>query len=66
MRSNRRLLDHLEADRGAAVATRNTRLAAVHSFFRFAALRHPEHTPGSSNGCSPFRPNGPTAAPSPI
>jgi integrase/recombinase XerD len=36
-------LDHLEADRGVAVTTRNARLAAVHSFFRFAALRHPEH-----------------------
>lgn len=36
-------LDHLEADRGVAVTTRNARLAAIHSFFGFAALRHPEH-----------------------
>jgi len=36
-------LDHLEHDRGCGVATRNTRLAAVHSFFRFASYRHPEH-----------------------
>jgi integrase/recombinase XerD len=36
-------LDHLEHDRGVSIATRNTRLAAVHSLFRFAALRHPEH-----------------------
>jgi integrase/recombinase XerD len=36
-------LDHLEHDRGISVASRNTRLAAVHSLFRFAALRHPEH-----------------------
>ena len=36
-------LDHLEAQRGVDVATRNARLAAVHSLFRFAALRHPEH-----------------------
>ncbi len=36
-------LDHLQADRGVAVSTRNARLAAVHSFFGFAALRHPEH-----------------------
>ena len=36
-------LDHLEARRGVDVATRNARLAAVHSLFRFAALRHPEH-----------------------
>jgi len=36
-------LDHLERERGNAVRTRNARLAAVHSLFRFAALRHPEH-----------------------
>lgn len=36
-------LDHLEQDRGVAVATRNARLAAVHSFFVYAALCHPEH-----------------------
>jgi len=36
-------LDHLERDRGNCARTRNGRLAAVHSLFRFAALRHPEH-----------------------
>ena len=36
-------LDHLEDDRGSSVASRNTRLAAVHSFFRFASYQHPEH-----------------------
>lgn len=36
-------LDHLERDRGVSVASRNTRLAAVRSLFRFAALLHPEH-----------------------
>lgn len=36
-------LDHLETRRHNAVPTRNARLAAVHSMFRFAALRHPEH-----------------------
>ena len=36
-------LDHLESERGNSVASRNTRLAAVHSFFRFASYRHPEH-----------------------
>jgi integrase/recombinase XerD len=36
-------LDHLEHDRGNTVRTRNARLAAIHSLFRFAALRHPEH-----------------------
>lgn len=37
-------LDHLEQHRGISVASRNTRLAAVRSLFRFAALRHPEHS----------------------
>lgn len=36
-------LDHLEHERANSVRTRNARLAAVHSLFRFAALRHPEH-----------------------
>ena len=36
-------LDHLETERANAVRTRNARLAALHSMFRFAALRHPEH-----------------------
>jgi len=36
-------LDHLEHDRANSVRTRNARLAAIHSLFRFAALRHPEH-----------------------
>jgi site-specific recombinase XerD len=36
-------LDHLQHERGNSVRTRNARLAAVHSLFRFAALAHPEH-----------------------
>ena len=36
-------LDHLETGRGNSVRTRNARLAAIHSLFRFAALTHPEH-----------------------
>lgn len=36
-------LTHLEHDRGVAVATRNARLAALRSLFRFASFRHPEH-----------------------
>lgn len=36
-------LDHLEHERGNSVRTRNTRLAAIHSLFGFAALHHPEH-----------------------
>ena len=36
-------LDHLEYDRHNTVRTRNARLSAIHSLFRFAAPRHPEH-----------------------
>ena len=36
-------LQHLETDRGNGVSTRNARLAAIHSLFRYAALRAPEH-----------------------
>ena len=36
-------LQHLETDRGNSVSTRNARLAAIHSLFRYAALRAPEH-----------------------
>ena len=36
-------LDHLERERGNGARTRNARLAAIRSLFRFAALRHPEH-----------------------
>jgi len=35
-------LNHLETDRGNSVRTRNARLAAIHSLFRYAALHHPE------------------------
>ena len=36
-------LDHLEHERQNGVRTRNARLAAIRSLFRYAALRHPEH-----------------------
>ena len=36
-------LDHLEKQRKNSARTRNTRLAAIGSLFRYAALRHPEH-----------------------
>ena len=36
-------LDHLERDRHNSAATRNNRLAAIHSLFGYLALRHPEH-----------------------
>ena len=36
-------LDHLEQERHNSARTRNARLAAIRSFFRYASLRHPEH-----------------------
>ncbi|MGP0037865.1 MAG: tyrosine-type recombinase/integrase [Solirubrobacteraceae bacterium] len=36
-------LTHLETERGNSPRTRNARLGAIHSLYRFAALRHPEH-----------------------
>jgi integrase/recombinase XerD len=36
-------LDHLEHERGNTIRTRNARLAAIRSLFRYAALRNPEH-----------------------
>jgi site-specific recombinase XerD len=36
-------LDSLERERGNSVRSRNARLAAIHSLFRWAAFRHPEH-----------------------
>lgn len=39
-----RFLDYLEKIRGNGSRTRNTRLAAIRSFFRFAAFTEPEHS----------------------
>ena len=36
-------LDYLEKERGNGARSRNDRLAAVHSFFRYIALEEPEH-----------------------
>ena len=36
-------LDHLETTRSNGARTRNLRLAAIHSFFRYAALEAPQH-----------------------
>ncbi len=36
-------LDHLERVRGNSAATRNNRLAAIHSLFNYLALHYPEH-----------------------
>ena len=36
-------MQHLEIARHNGVRTRNARLSAIHSFFQYAALLHPEH-----------------------
>src|SRR5699024_6697030 len=36
-------LTHLEHDRGNSIRSRNARLAAIHSFYRYAGVEHPEH-----------------------
>ena len=36
-------LDHLERERGCSARTRNLRLTAIRSLFRYCALRFPEH-----------------------
>lgn len=38
-------LDHLEKERGNAVRSRNTRLAAIRSFLRYASVRDPASLP---------------------
>lgn len=37
-------LNHLESERNNRARTRNVRLAAIHSFFRFVALSEPAHS----------------------
>jgi integrase/recombinase XerD len=37
-------LDHLENKLGSSVRTRNTRLAAIHAFFRYVAISEPSQT----------------------
>jgi site-specific recombinase XerD len=36
-------LEHLQTDRNNSARTRNLRLTAIRSLFRYASLRHPEH-----------------------
>ena len=58
-------LDHLENERGNSVRTRNARLAAVHSLFSFAALRHPEHARRHPGVAGDPAPSASTASSSP-
>lgn len=36
-------LDHIEKERGNTARSRNTRLAAIHSFFRYVSFHEPSH-----------------------
>jgi site-specific recombinase XerC len=57
-------LDHAEHGRGNSIRTRNARLAAIHSLFGFAALRHPEHAADIARSWQ-SRPSEPTRRSSP-
>ena len=52
-------LEHLENDRGNTARTRNARLAAIHSFMRYAALRDPASLPITAR-VQAIPPNGST------
>ena len=54
-------LDHLEADRHNGIDTRNLRLTAIHSLFRYAQLRMPRARRPDRQGARHPRPNAPTA-----
>jgi site-specific recombinase XerD len=58
----RAFLAHLEERRGNCVATRNQRLAAIHSLFRFVASQVPELVDHASQICAiPLRRTAPPA-----
>jgi site-specific recombinase XerD len=48
----RQFLGHVEQARGCSIATRNQRLAALHSLARFIAGRSPEHLAWCTDVCS--------------
>jgi len=49
-------LDHLEINRHNGIGTRNIRLSAIHSFFRYVATISPEHLEQSQRIlCIPFK-----------
>ena len=55
--SSAAFLDHLEQDRDNSARSRNVRLAAIHSFFRYVALHAPEHSALAQRAFSPCRAN---------
>lgn len=49
-------LDHLETSRGNSIGTRNIRLSAIHSYFRYIATMYPEYLDQSQRILSiPFK-----------
>ena len=58
-------LDHIEQERGNSPRTRNARLAAIRSLFRYAALEHPEHAATISRVLSIPQKRFQTATPGP-
>ena len=61
-------LRYLETGRNNSLRTRNARLAAIHSMFRYAALREPEHAAAIQRvlAIREARPPAPTSAGSPM
>jgi site-specific recombinase XerD len=55
-------LDHLEQERSNCVATRNARLAAIHTFSRFVAIQDPEHVESAQRLLAIPIKRGPTRA----
>ena len=56
-------LEHLEHERHNSARTRNLRLTAIRSLFRYAAVRHAEHAACSAE-CSASRPSASNDGPS--
>ncbi len=48
-------LDHLEKNHGLSIRSRNLRLTAIHSFFRYAALEAPDHDHENVKNTKPNR-----------
>ena len=50
--------DHLECDRGCGIRSRNNRLAAIRTFFRFVSLRDPNQSGNDHSYYGDPYPNG--------
>jgi len=54
-------LTDLETERGAGVKTRNLRLTAIRSFFRFVSFEEPAHSARSSSASLRYQASGTTS-----